>query len=646
MNRYKTTYLKEENLLTLLSQNTFIIPEIQRDYVWGNNKNVIRKFLFQIREKAGILCKECKQPTSKEKINVGFLYSYKPHYVKVKHDRLLDENLIDGQQRFTTLFLLLFYCAINENRQKEFKNLIRFEERLHMNFDFRVRDLTKNFLFDFIHKMDSIKNKKNIQQRTWFLEDYKNDKSIDSMLSAWDEIEEVFPNKSDHYYDYFLNHIVFWHFKTEATSEGENLYITMNARGERLMNNELEKANLLDDTKLFEQGKDWERWQQFFWKNRKKGNKKVFNADYGFNEFLRWCDELYDIIGNNETKFNFIKKLFTSIEYLVELQYEPIPHGGENIYLEQVLNFQEKIQPEQRESKFPLIEAKDKLVIYAALRYISIRNEKEIDLLYLYRLLRIIRNSAKYLSDYYLYERKQKGIEYALALSEKRRDDIIELANDKENPEKHILQEEEKEKLRIYQANHENRETIEKIFWEIEDHSFFNFSIKNIIRLCYEKDDNKFDLNRLNKIYKILNDKLLKNDARSMDDKFRFALLSLEQNLSHVSVFKEGVSLDLDRFNLGAERESWNKIVQSEIFIMLLDYLYNEKDLDEIINIGLSNEKNDHVKKVKEKIINQVRNYHQWRNHKRFMFDDKKLYFPNGVQAKSNKGELEIYSNN
>jgi uncharacterized protein with ParB-like and HNH nuclease domain len=44
MSKKMTAYLKEENLLTLLSQNNFIVPEIQREYVWGENEKVIVKF--------------------------------------------------------------------------------------------------------------------------------------------------------------------------------------------------------------------------------------------------------------------------------------------------------------------------------------------------------------------------------------------------------------------------------------------------------------------------------------------------------------------------------------------------------------------------------------------------------------------------
>lgn len=284
-------YLKEENLLTLLSQNNFIVPEIQREYVWGENEGVITKFLSDLKNKIGVCCNECNLPSSENKINIGFLYSYKPDYVKIEHDRFLDENLIDGQQRFTTLFLLLFYCALKEtradgkNRKEEFLTLIRFEEKIRMCFDFRVRDLTKRFMLELIEKVDSIEQIQNIDKQTWFLKDYKNDVSIKSIRNALGFIQNIFSDNT-RYFNHIINYVVFWHFKTEATSQGEELYITMNARGEELADNEVTKAALMvGGSEIYEWGKKWEEWQQFFWENSDKTNPCP-SADKGFNGFL------------------------------------------------------------------------------------------------------------------------------------------------------------------------------------------------------------------------------------------------------------------------------------------------------------------------------------------------------------------------
>lgn len=291
MSKKTSAYLKEENLLTLLSQNNFIVPEIQREYVWGENEKVIVKFLNDLKNKIGVCCSECNLPSSENKINIGFLYSYKPDYVKIEHDRFLDENLIDGQQRFTTLFLLLFYCALKEtradgrNRKDELLTLIRFEEKIRMSFDFRVRDLTKRFMLELVEKVNTVEQLQNIDKQTWFLKDYQNDVSIRSIRKAIGFILSIFSDNT-RYYNHLINYIVFWHFKTEVTSQGEELYITMNARGEELADNEITKAALMvGGSEIYKWGEKWEEWQQFFWKNRDKSDPNP-SADKGFNGFL------------------------------------------------------------------------------------------------------------------------------------------------------------------------------------------------------------------------------------------------------------------------------------------------------------------------------------------------------------------------
>jgi len=338
MNKKKAAFLKEENLLTLFSQNNFIVPEIQREYVWGENEKVITDFLKDIKSKIGICCTTCNLPVTENKINIGFLYSYKPDYVKIEHERFLDENLIDGQQRFTTLFLLLFYCSLNEvkkdgkNRKDEFLTLIRFEEKLKMCLDFRVRDLTKRFLLELIEKVENTEQLKEINKQTWFLKDYKNDVSIKSMQKALGYIQTIYSDNT-RYYNHLINYIVFWHFKTEATSQGEELYITMNARGEELADNEVTKAALMvSGSELYEWGKKWEEWQQFFWKNRNRTDANQ-SADKGFNGFLSCIAGLEFYLKDKEGEkaerdiqklltLNKVEEYYSAFKFLIESKNE------------------------------------------------------------------------------------------------------------------------------------------------------------------------------------------------------------------------------------------------------------------------------------------------------------------------------------
>ncbi len=317
--------MEELSVAQLMSKYNLIVPEIQREYVWGNNEfKILDTFIEDIKDgflsrnnpsqEYSELRKLYEKADDKMKsvykqaldsietstfMNIGFLYSYRPDYY-VFNDRNDDVYLIDGQQRFTTLFLVLFYFAIKEDRLSDFKELFRFDEKLeHIAFDYRVRTLTHNFVIDLISRTKTIDDLVEINTRNWFLSNYKNDVTIKSIIGKTGKnVNGTFPilhlhfaDVPEKYFDFVKNQIKFWHFKTEETSQGEELYITMNSRGQQLADNENIRAKLFENPEIqLEQriwSEKWEKWQDFFWKHRDK-NDINSTADKGLNEFLRW----------------------------------------------------------------------------------------------------------------------------------------------------------------------------------------------------------------------------------------------------------------------------------------------------------------------------------------------------------------------
>ena len=217
------------NIHSLLTDYSFVVPEIQREYVWGNktNKNdyVLRQFLIDLSDKV-----------SNGEANIGFLYSYKSgeeHY------------LIDGQQRFTTLILLLHYITVKENAtsHEEYVSMHRIDKNISA-FSYRVRSQTDSFLKNLL--MSSAITSKMIKQQKWYKSIYEDDFTIHSMMDALDVIDDIWntlPNLSS---QTVLNNIYFWYFDVDKTSQGEELYITMNSRGEKLTDSEQIKPRLLN----------------------------------------------------------------------------------------------------------------------------------------------------------------------------------------------------------------------------------------------------------------------------------------------------------------------------------------------------------------------------------------------------------------
>ena len=312
----KNKYMEELSVEELIEGLNFFVPEIQREYVWGyNEREILDVFLNDLIEgkksesaitdltvKIAELSKlgkfeEIKQLVdSRENVkpmNIGFLYSYEPNY-RMEHfpesDYNKDVYLIDGQQRLTTLFILLFYHAIKEKRKTEFTDMFRFNSKLEsVAFDYRVRNLTHNFLIDMINNINTLDEIVNVKKSTWFLLEYAKDPTVIAIIKALEKINFYFKSVEEPYFEFLKTKVKFWHFKTEKTDQGEELYITMNSRGKQLEDNETIRAKLFEQISKKDElqwSEEWEEWQDFFWQHR---NKDLPNSssDQGFNEFLK-----------------------------------------------------------------------------------------------------------------------------------------------------------------------------------------------------------------------------------------------------------------------------------------------------------------------------------------------------------------------
>lgn len=336
--RSSSSFMEEFSVSELLDKFNFFVPEIQREYVWGKNeRNILASFCDDIIEgrnqapNENLLQQKISKLTAEKKfseiarlleennngspINIGFLYSYEPNY-KMEHfpdsDIYKDTYLIDGQQRFTSLFLMLFYLSIKENKQKDFKQLFRYNQGLStIAFDYRVRTLTHDFVIKLINEIKKEEDFNNLLNTTWFLDIYIKDVTIKSMVNGLNIIRKKFNEQSTDYFDFILEHIRFWHFKTEKTNQGEELYITMNSRGKQLEENETVRAKLFEqitDTEQTFWSEKWEHWQDYFWKNRNSNE----NADEGFNEFLKCIAGLEAYLNEDRT---FVSEASQILDY-------------------------------------------------------------------------------------------------------------------------------------------------------------------------------------------------------------------------------------------------------------------------------------------------------------------------------------------
>lgn len=285
-----------------------VIPELQRDYVWTpqNVTALLRSIESNYKEKqaltltitngdeaidarsAQFLTKEYER--LRYNTRIGFIYAY---YDASDNRRFY---LIDGQQRITTLFLLLLAACARQGGAgvDHFRN--NYFRGGRPRLDYRVREGAHNCLVDFIDYALSEAGRGSKMPGSDFkcsspnyFHDYDNDPTACALLANYDVIIKWYNGlKKEHgdFIDYVEQFIEFNYFDTGLSQQGERLYLYMNSRGEELSSQEQVRPTLIkrcDAGGKLAAGAQWEKWQNFFWRHR--GTNE--NADDGFFGFLK-----------------------------------------------------------------------------------------------------------------------------------------------------------------------------------------------------------------------------------------------------------------------------------------------------------------------------------------------------------------------
>lgn len=465
-----------------------IVPEIQRDYVWKEDN--VERFLQSIFENSkrqndlsrGIteeilnsLAPEMREGMirlQKEKqnyCNVGFIYAYSDPEMP---DRYV---LIDGQQRMTTLFLILLALSIKERQQDNFKRTY-FKENV-LKLDYKVREDSHEFLINFVQYVLDGNKVTDISNKYWNFTEYKNDITIQSIIINYQIICD-FIDKYNFPLNYVENYIEFWYFDTKKSKQGEELYLYMNSRGETVSPNESIKANLLkglSNQEKQEWGKRWERWQNLFWKYRQTNS----NADKGMEEFLKWI-KFIEI-----TKLNKEKTKLKLVETVRKIK-DSKRISTEELTLQKIENYfcaLEKIIKLKNELNFNLywltgdnIQAIEYVKLIPMLMYAEMY--PNCDTIEIKRFARFFYNITRFDTiSKTPYNSIIDVIHLSNSFLKKEFTDITSIINFEENY-KNILTDEEITKLSIYkQSSDDLRQKIENTFWIAEDYKFCDGTI-------------------------------------------------------------------------------------------------------------------------------------------------------------------------
>lgn len=286
-----------------------VVPKIQRAYAQGrkSEKNIRDQFvdeLFTALENGNTL-------------ELSFVYGSK---IKSEDGNSIRFELLDGQQRFTTLVLLTWFLACASG-----KGIPQFIK----SFNYETRTTSETFLKELAdNPLDVIKEKPSdaLRNRQWYTQAFDKDDSVRGMLRMLDAIYYRYQDSSnrDALYDNLAN-LKFYELDLDDFGLTEEIYVKMNARGLQLTPFENFKADLtklLKDESIPEYNKEVEmdiaghpmvpyylsisqkidnRWLDIFW-----NKENAYGRDY--------CDRF----------FRFFYRFFAT-KYFLEIQKDIRP---------------------------------------------------------------------------------------------------------------------------------------------------------------------------------------------------------------------------------------------------------------------------------------------------------------------------------
>ncbi len=267
----------DQNKEQKVKVSQIVIPKIQRPYAQGRLDGVCT----YIRNT--LLDEMFENFKSDEVFDFNFIYGI----VRPSNNEYVME-LLDGQQRMTTLFLLYWYIANCELPEENDEDKV-------------VRDALKRFVYEtrststvFCQKLASYRvdlsdqtPSKVIRQAKWYFKLFDRDSTITAMLTMLDAIHERYINQDNKMLYIKLANIQFYVKSLGFFNLSEELYIKMNARGLQLSPFENFKADLINYM-----GKiDYPPFKELVPLYRKGSDEKVeFHFNFSIKMDAKWID--------------------------------------------------------------------------------------------------------------------------------------------------------------------------------------------------------------------------------------------------------------------------------------------------------------------------------------------------------------------
>jgi len=336
------------------------VPEYQRPYVWGKDQVVallddIRKAMERDKEKEYFL--GCMVWNTKQSKEGDFVYT--------------SQDILDGQQRFITLYLLQAVLR-DLSKSKELQNKIKHRMRQERDefdgipernrIEFEIRK-DKDFLEKHVLQKDGTKDFETLRSTA---QDKDNDVSVKNMAAAILELHNWFEELSGEeidlqkylkdFYAYLCTKVLIIYLSTPNNlDDAYNLFTVLNSRGLQLQASDILRAQNLrhikDEGKRKEFAAKWENYEsvvdepynsfdEFLWaivfitmKYRSDDNQnlnKAFEFMYRRNILTRG-EGTFELIGcyskhlqditSNDICFSEVGNFFVNLNYILTKTY-------------------------------------------------------------------------------------------------------------------------------------------------------------------------------------------------------------------------------------------------------------------------------------------------------------------------------------
>jgi len=308
----------EKLLIKEIFERWYKIPNYQRPYVWGKD---------QITDLLDDISYALQQNDKAEYFLGSTVFQTK----KDEDGEYVEDDVLDGQQRLTTLFLLTATIrdltsnkSLKETCEKIiYQNANEFDgtpERIRIIFD--IREDVKEFVNDFIKNTNGTQDSEKLKTAR----DKTDDLSIKNMVNTIFEIKNYFQDATvtiEEFFKFLNNKVILIYVASESLEDAFRMFTILNSRGVKLRNSDILKAENLRLVSLNNQKKYAKHWEEI---------ENYFKED--FDVFL---SHIRTVLVKEKARLNlydeYEKNIYNPKKYIKEekkyIQQKPLLNKGE-----------------------------------------------------------------------------------------------------------------------------------------------------------------------------------------------------------------------------------------------------------------------------------------------------------------------------